>query len=99
MILCNVLWTVPHKGRATVRRLEMVKNETKIKVFEVGSGDDECVKRSRTVGDVLEERVNAWLEGQSIKVLQVVQSTNTSPGMASSTYSSVTLTIIYETTR
>ena len=73
--------------------------ETKIKVFVVGNGDDECVKRGRSVGDVLEERVNAWLSGQSINVQQVVQSTETSPGMASSTYFSVTLTSVYEPTR
>lgn len=69
---------------------------TKFKVFSVGNGDDECVKRGRFVDDVLEERVNAWLSERDIKILHVAQSTDTSPGFASSTSFSITLTIFYE---
>lgn len=69
---------------------------TRIKVFEVGNGEDECVKRGMTMGDVLEERVNTWLNGRDIRILQIVQNTDTAPGMASSIAFSVTFTILYE---
>lgn len=66
----------------------------KIKVFEVGIGDEEVKKTDLYCGEVLEQRVNAWLEKQNIKIHGMFQSVSSSQSGIYSTFC-IVLTIWY----